>query len=90
MKDTYRERIKEEQKKLSPQQFFFSEGYQRLFQHLADEVAGEKLEQLLLYQNASDGIAGWNDGKRIGINVIIQSLAAFWNWNKKVTAWLEF
>ena len=23
MKDTYRERIKEEQKKLSPQQFFF-------------------------------------------------------------------
>jgi len=22
-----------------------------------------------LYQNASDGIAGWNDGKRIGINV---------------------
>ena len=69
MKDTYRERIKEEQKKLSPQQVFFSEGYQRLFQHLADEVAGEKLEQLLLYQNASDGIAGWNDGKRIGINV---------------------
>lgn len=53
MKDTYRERIKEEQKKLSPQQVFFSEGYQRLFQHLADEVAGEKLEQLLLYQNAS-------------------------------------
>ena len=49
MKDTYRERIKEEQKKLSPQQVFFSEGYQRLFQHLADEVAGEKLEQLLLY-----------------------------------------
>ena len=47
MKDTYRERIKEEQKKLSPQQVFFSEGYQRLFQHLADEVAGEKLEQLL-------------------------------------------
>lgn len=41
MKDTYRERIKEEQKKLSPQQVFFSEGYQRLFQHLADEVAGE-------------------------------------------------
>lgn len=69
MKDTYRERIKEEQKKLSPQQVFFSEGYQRLFKHLADEVAGEKLEQLLLYQNASDGIAGWNDGKRIGINV---------------------
>ena len=27
MKDTYRERIKEEQKKLSPSQVFFSEGY---------------------------------------------------------------
>ena len=40
---------------------------------LPKEYAGfspaEKLEQLLLYQNASDGIAGWNDGKRIGINV---------------------
>ena len=69
MKDTYRERIKEEQKKLSPQQVFFSEGYQRLFQHLADEVAGEKLEQLLLYQSTEDGLAGWNDGKRIGINI---------------------
>lgn len=69
MKDTYRERIKEEQKKLSPSQVFFSEGYRKLFRDLANEVAGEKLEQLLLYQNASDGIAGWNDGKRIGINV---------------------
>ena len=69
MKDTYRERIKEEQKKLNPKQVFFSEGYQKLFRDLANEVAGEKLEQLLLYQNAADGIAGWNDGKRIGINI---------------------
>lgn len=69
MKDTYRERIKEEQKKLSPQQFFFQKAISGFSKHLADEVAGEKLEQLLLYQNASDGIAGWNDGKRIGINV---------------------
>lgn len=69
MKDTYRERIKEEQKKLGPRQVFFSEGYQKLFRDLANEVAGEKLEQLLLYQNAKDGIAGWNDGKRIGINI---------------------
>ena len=69
MKDIYIERIKEEQKKLSPKQVFFSEGYQRLFRDLANEVAGEKLEQLLLYQNAADGIAGWNDGKRIGINI---------------------
>ena len=47
MKDTYRERIKEEQKKLSPRQVFFSEGYRKLFRDLANEVAGEKLEQLL-------------------------------------------
>ena len=47
MKDTYRERIKEEQKKLSPSQVFFSEGYRKLFRDLANEVAGEKLEQLL-------------------------------------------
>ena len=66
MKDTYRERIKEEQKKLSPSQVFFSEGYRKLFRDLANEVAGEKLEQLLLYQSTEDGLAGWNDGKRIG------------------------
>ena len=42
MKDTYRERIKEEQKKLSPSQVFFSEGYRKLFRDLANEVAGEK------------------------------------------------
>ena len=69
MKDTYRERIKEEQKKLSPSQVFFSEGYRKLFRDLANEVAGEKLEQLLLYQSTEDGLAGWNDGKRIGINI---------------------
>ena len=69
MKDTYRERIKEEQKKLSPKQVFFSEGYRKLFRDLANEVAGEKLEQLLLYQSTEDGLAGWNDGKRIGINI---------------------
>ena len=39
MKDTYRERIKEEQKKLSPSQVFFSEGYRKLFRDLANEVA---------------------------------------------------
>ena len=32
-------------------------------------MAGEKLEQLLLYQSTEDGLAGWNDGKRIGINI---------------------
>lgn len=31
MKDTYRERIKEEQKKLSPSQVFFSEGVPETF-----------------------------------------------------------
>lgn len=69
MKDTYRERIKEEQKKLSPSQVFFLGGYRKLFRDLANEVAGEKLEQLLLYQSTEDGLAGWNDGKRIGINI---------------------
>ena len=69
MKDIYRERIKKEQKKLSPRQVFFSEGYRKLFRDLANEVAGEKLEQLLLYQSTEDGLAGWNDGKRIGINI---------------------
>ena len=51
MKDTYRERIKEEQKKLSPSQVFFSEGYRKLFRDLANEVAGEKLEQLRFLEN---------------------------------------
>ena len=51
MKDTYRERIKEEQKKLSPKQVFFSEGYRKLFRDLANEVAGEKLEQLRFLEN---------------------------------------
>ena len=39
MKDTYRERIKEEQKKLSPKQVFFSEGYRKLFRDLANGAA---------------------------------------------------
>ena len=54
MKDTYRERIKEEQKKLSPSQVFFSEGYRKLFRDLANEVEGYILEQVLLYQSTED------------------------------------
>ena len=65
MKDTYRERIKEEQKKLSPSQVFFSEGYRKLFRDLANEVAGEKLEQLLLYQSTEDGLAR-SEERRVG------------------------
>lgn len=77
MKDTYRERIKEEQKKLSPSQVFFSEGYRKLFRDLANEVAGEKLEQLLLYQSTEDGLAGWNVGNESASTLAISSQAAF-------------
>ena len=69
MKDTYRERNQGRTKKVKPQSGLFSEGYRKLFRDLANEVAGEKLEQLLLYQSTEDGLAGWNDGKRIGINI---------------------
>ena len=76
MKDTYRERIKEEQKKLSPSQVFFSEGYRKLFRDLANEVAGEKLEQLLLYQSTEDGLAGMM-GNESASTLAISSQAAF-------------
>ena len=75
MKDTYRERIKEEQKKLSPSQVFFSEGYRKLFRDLANEVAGEKLEQLLLYQK-TDWQAGMM-GNESASTLAISSQAAF-------------
>ena len=64
MKDTYRERIKEEQKKLSPQQFFT--------------------------RTLQMGLPAGMTERGLASTLIIQSLAAFWNWNKKVTAWLEF
>ena len=53
MKDTYRERIKEEQKKLSPSQVFFSEGYRKLFRDLANEVAGESASTLAISSQAA-------------------------------------
>ena len=90
MKDTYRERIKEEQKKLSPQQVFFSEGYQRLFQHLADEVQGKSWSSCFCTRTLQMGLPAGMTERGLASTLIIQSLAAFWNWNKKVTAWLEF
>lgn len=69
MKDAYRERIRKEKEKLNPTEVFFSDGYQKLLQRIAGEIAGNSVEQLILYQNETEPIAGWNDGKRIGINI---------------------
>lgn len=73
MKDTYRERIKEEQKKLSPQQFFF-----------------QKAISCFCTRTLQMGLPAGMTERGLASTLIIQSLAAFWNWNKKVTAWLEF
>ena len=52
MKNSYRERILQEKKKLDPEQVFCSPSYEKLLQSIANEIAGEKFEQLLLYKNA--------------------------------------
>lgn len=65
MKNSYRERILQEKKKLDPEQVFCSPSYEKLLQSIANEIAGEKFEQLLLYKNAEDGLLGWNDGKMV-------------------------
>ena len=56
MKNSYRERILQEKKKLDPEQVFCSPSYEKLLQSIANEIAGEKFEQLLLYKNAEDGL----------------------------------
>ena len=69
MKNSYRERILQEKKKLDPEQVFCSPSYEKLLQSIANEIAGEKFEQLLLYKNAEDGLLGWNDGKMVAVNL---------------------
>ena len=69
MKNRYRERILQEKEKLDPEQVFCSPSYEKLLQSIANEIAGEKFEQLLLYKNAEDGLLGWNDGKMVAVNL---------------------
>lgn len=47
MKNRYRERILQEKKKLDPEQVFCSPSYEKLLQSIANEIAGEKFEQLM-------------------------------------------
>ena len=54
MKNSYRERILQEKKKLDPEQVFCSPSYEKLLKSIANEISGEKFEQLLLYKNDED------------------------------------
>ena len=81
MKNSYRERILQEKKKLDPEQVFCSPSYEKLLQSIANEIAGEKFEQLLLYKNAEDGLLGWNDGKMVAVILQTGLRRLFQKWN---------
>ena len=67
MKDTYRERIKEEQKKLSPQQFFFQKAISGFSSILQMKWQGKSWSSCFCTRTLQMGLpAGM---KRIGINV---------------------
>ena len=90
MKDTYRERIKEEQKKLSPQQFFFQKAISGFSSILQMKWQGKSWSSCFCTRTLQMGLPAGMTERGLASTLIIQSLAAFWNWNKKVTAWLEF
>ena len=83
MKDTYRERIKEEQKKLSPQQVFFQKAISGFSSILQMKWQGKNWSSCFCTRTLQMGLPAGMTERGLASTLIIQSLAVFWNWNKK-------
>ena len=76
MKDTYRERIKEEQKKLSPQQFFFQKAISGFSSILQMKWQGKSWSSCFCTRTLQMGLPAGMTERGLASTLIIQSLAA--------------
>lgn len=73
----YRRRIREEEKKLVPEEVFLSGQYLAMLDSIAAELTGGKLKKVKVYQDDTSSVCGWHDGREIGVNIRNQITGSF-------------
>lgn len=76
-KALYRKRICAEKEKLTPEKVFHTPQYRDLLTSIGHEITGGKLTTLRLYDDKNSGIAGWNQGETVAVNLGNQITASF-------------
>ena len=76
-KALYRKRICAEKEKLTPEKVFHTPQYRDLLTSIGHEITGGKLTTLRLYDDKNSGIAGWNQGETVAINLGNQITSSF-------------
>lgn len=76
-KALYRKRICAEKEKLTPEKVFHTPQYCDLLTSIGREITGGELTTLRLYDDENSGIAGWNRGKTVAVNLGNQITSSF-------------
>lgn len=76
-KALYRKRICAEKEKLTPEKVFHTPQYRDLLTSIGHEITGGKLTTLRLYDDKNSGIAGWNQGETVAVNLGNQITSSF-------------
>ena len=76
-KALYRKRICAEKEKLTPEKVFHTPQYRDLLTSIGHEITGGKLTTLRLYDDKNSGIAGWNQGETVAVNLGHQITSSF-------------
>lgn len=76
-KALYRKRIYAEKEKLTPEKVFHTPQYRDLLTSIGHEITGGKLTTLRLYDDKNSGIAGWNQGETVAVNLGNQITSSF-------------
>ena len=90
MKDTYRERIKEEQKKLSPQQFFFQKAISGFSSILQMKWQGKSWSSCFCTRTLQMGLPAGMTERGLASTLIMQMDS--WNWmvsGRYLTEWRQ-
>ena len=65
---------------------FHTPQYRDLLTSIGHEITGGKLTTLRLYDDKNSGIAGWNQGETVAVNLGNQITSSFLTLELKVTA----
>ena len=76
-KALYRKRICAGKEKLTPEKVFHTPQYRDLLTSIGREITGGKLTTLRLYDDKNSGIAGWNQGETVAVNLGNQITSSF-------------
>ena len=76
-KALYRKQICAEKEKLTPEKVFHTPQYRDLLTSIGHEITGGKLTTLRLYDDKNSGIAGWNQGETVAVNLGNQITSSF-------------